>query len=315
MAVFWLLLSLSLSFVTPSRSFVTNAFHRRVYRDSRSGMIGLSAHSPRSSLALASSPSHPHHLRRPIGISRAAPTLVASDGGRSPLGPSNAAFALAWLALVVYAFAFSPGAVNDPADSEMVMKLVSSPTSPIAAGVSPIFAFVFNLFLPVPLMIASLLLPRYSTGQRVPALPFVAASAFAGYFALGPFLVLASKPPPRAAGEPVPFAFFETHAFAAATAAVCLSLPVSSQLLEVADWPAALDAFGELLRSSKLASVSAADLSVLCVVLALLVREDAQERGLAKDADALCAVSLLLPAFGPAAWLLLRPEPADSELE
>lgn len=237
--------------------------------------------------------------------------LQLETGKAGGATPANVASILAWISLVGFAAGFSPGQVGDPNDTALVTSLIANPTSPLDGGVSPLFALAFNLFVPVPLMLAALLLPT-SRGQRVPALPFVATSAFIGFFSLGPYLALRSAPAPLGAGEAPPFAFFESRAFGAVAAALTLSIPFSSQVFQVADWPAAVSTFQGLLGSSKLVSVSCADLSVLCVSLALLVREDARRRAPGIDPNALCALSLLLPAFAPAVWMLLRPlEPGD----
>jgi hypothetical protein len=251
----------------------------------------------------------------PTGPPRARVRLSSDEAGRSlqPLGPINAAGALAWVALVVFAFGFAPGEVGSSADTDLVMALIANPTAPMDGGVSPIFACLFNLFLPVPLMLAALLLPT-STGQRLPALPFVLASLFVGYFSLGPYLVLRSAPPADALGDgdARPFGFLDSRLFAAAIFALTCSIPISAQLLQVIDWSAGARDFAQLFSSSRLVSVSCIDLSVLCVALALLVREDAGRRGLGQYAAPLCVASLLLPAFAPAVWMLARPPlPAD----
>lgn len=266
---------------------------------------------PRPALArLGASALRPAAMSRRPSTARAVLRLDASDETTS-ITPANVASVLAWVALVTFAFGFAPGEVGAPGDADLVSRLIANPTSPIAGGVSPIFALVFNLFVPVPAMLAALLLPT-SRGQRLPALPFVAASTFVGFFALGPYFALRSAPAPLADDEEPPFGFFETRAFGVIMAALTLSIPLSAQVLQVTDWPAALADFGALASGSKLVSVSSADLSVLCVALALLVREDAGRRGSNLDPNVLCAASLLLPAFVPALWMLVRPVGADA---
>ncbi|KAG8469287.1 hypothetical protein KFE25_007805 [Diacronema lutheri] len=247
--------------------------------------------------------------------------LQAPNDGGGGLPPTSASAlqlasvlsALAWVALVGFGFGLAPGRVGDPSDTELVVALASNPTSPMDAGVSPLFALLFNLFVPVPAMLAALLLPT-SRGQRAPALPFVAASAFVGFFALGPYLVLRSPPAPLTAADEPPFAFFETRAFGVAVFALTLSIPLSAQIFQIADWPAAVDEFARLLQSSRLVSVSSADMTLLVVTLALLVREDARRRASGPlDPNALCALSLLLPAIAPALWLAVRPVAASSK--
>jgi hypothetical protein len=246
----------------------------------------------------------------PRPAARSGVRLAGADRPAPSLGAANVAAALAWAGLVTFAFGFAPGAVGDPADTELVMALAAHPLAPFTeGGVSPIFATLFNLFLPVPMMLAALLLST-SRGQRLPALPFVGASLFVGFFSLGPFLALRTPPPPMPAGaeEAQPFGVFESRLFGGAMLALSCSIPISAQLLQVVDVADALREFGALCARSKLVAVSCADLSVLSLTLALLVGEDARRRGIAPaNAAAITAASVVLPAIAPAAYLLLRP--------
>lgn len=249
--------------------------------------------------------------RRPDDARSAVRLNDSADEPDSSFGVANVAAALTWVALVTFAFGFAPGAIGDPADTDLVMALAAHPLAPFTeGGVSPIFAAAFNLFLPVPMMLAALLLPT-SRGQRLPALPFVGASLFVGFFSLGPFLALRTSPPPMPADdeEPQPFGVFESRLFGAAMLALSCSIPISAQLLQIAgDVPEALRQFGALCSQSKLVAVSCADLSVLSLTLALLVGEDARRRGIGQaNAAALTAASIFLPAIAPAGYMLLRP--------
>ncbi|KAJ1629580.1 hypothetical protein T492DRAFT_1010112 [Pavlovales sp. CCMP2436] len=240
------------------------------------------------------------------------PSTDLGSPSMQPLGLANAAVAVAWVGLVAFANAFSPGEFGSTADAGLVTTLIANPTSPMDAGLSPVFALIFNLFLPVPLMLAALLLPT-SREQRVPALPFVGASLALGFFTLGPYLALRGAPQPLDAdGKAPPFGFFDTRAFGVLVFALVCSIPVSAQVFQVNDWSSAVADFLQLLESSKLVSVSCADLSVLSVTLACLVREDSCRRDFGNP-NALCAISLLLPAFAPAVYFLLRPRGPTSE--
>jgi hypothetical protein len=236
--------------------------------------------------------------------------LTGAEQPASALGAANVAAALVWAGLVTFAFGFSPGTVGDPADTELVMALAAHPLAPFTeGGVSPIFATLFNLFLPIPMMLAALLLPT-SRGQRLPALPFVGAALFVGFFSLGPFLALRASPPPMPVSgeEPRPFGVFESRLFGGAMLALSCSIPISAQLLQIVDVPVALGQFSALCSQSKLVAVSCADLSVLSLTLALLVGEDARRRGIGQaNSVALTVASILLPAIAPAGYMLFRP--------
>lgn len=97
------------------------------------------------------------------------------------LPPSNIAFGVAWAALLAFTAFIAPGSFGGEADNEMIAKIIENPLQP---DINMLFYFVFNLFAIIPVCLASVILPQASDKGAPPA-PFLTASAFIGYFALG----------------------------------------------------------------------------------------------------------------------------------
>jgi hypothetical protein len=95
--------------------------------------------------------------------------------------PSNIAFGVAWAALLAFTAFLAPGSFGGEADNEMIAKIIENPLQP---DINMLFYFVFNLFAIIPVCLASVILPQASDKGAPPA-PFLMASAFIGYFALG----------------------------------------------------------------------------------------------------------------------------------
>eukprot|EP00566_Odontella_aurita_P027454 CAMPEP_0113595922 /NCGR_PEP_ID=MMETSP0015_2-20120614/40028_1 /TAXON_ID=2838 /ORGANISM="Odontella" /LENGTH=170 /DNA_ID=CAMNT_0000503337 /DNA_START=24 /DNA_END=533 /DNA_ORIENTATION=- /assembly_acc=CAM_ASM_000160 len=83
------------------------------------------------------------------------------------------------------AFAYARTVGEAPGASQEVLNQFLM--DPIHPGVNEIFAVVFNLLGLAPVVLASLIMPS-ARGQKLPATPFLALSAAAGYTAVGPYM-------------------------------------------------------------------------------------------------------------------------------
>jgi hypothetical protein len=93
-------------------------------------------------------------------------------------------FAVAWVGFLTFAFGFAPGGVSGEASQELLNQILANPLHP--EGVNEVFMFVFALFTFIPISLSCLLMPGAATGeQKLPTTPFLFASSFVGYFALG----------------------------------------------------------------------------------------------------------------------------------
>ena len=130
---------------------------------------------------------------------------------------------------MVFAFAFAPGELNSTADTALINELISNPLTP---DTNDLWFTVWNCFTIVPLALAALVLPG-SKGP-LPATPFVAGSAFLGYFALGP--LMATREPSSGAVSKGDCGFFtrnmfESKIFAALLTAVAISIPITTHII------------------------------------------------------------------------------------
>ena len=102
-------------------------------------------------------------------------------------------FGLLWLALIVYAFGFTPPAQPD------TLELITNLSTGNWQGINPLVIALFNLMGIWPIIYASVLLAD-GRGQKVRAFPFVIGSLAVGAFAILPYLAL-RQPNPKFAAE------------------------------------------------------------------------------------------------------------------
>lgn len=227
-----------------------------------------------------------------------------------PLTTKNAAAAVVWVSLIVWAFGFAPGELGAAADNALIEKLVTQPV-PRPEDVNELWFAVWNCFTVVPLVLAALTAP-YGRGQRLPAAPFLWGSGAFGYFALGPyFATRTERTTPPESREDLGWAsrtVFESRVFALLLTAVTLSIPFSSDLLAPGfDLAATAADFANLAGQSTFVSVATADISIMSALAAVLVSEDCKVRGWEDKAVPLLLGTLLLPVLGPCLYLCARP--------
>jgi hypothetical protein len=230
----------------------------------------------------------------------------------------NAIPALAWLGIVAFAVSRPDSA---DLDANLIRQILDNPTNP--GIINELFVFLFNVFLPLPAIVAALLVPQGSPGgtttTTLPAGPFVAASFGLGYFALGPFLVV--RPPPRSVVMDessiswVTRHVLENKVFGWSLLAILLYLPWAAQLPQAWSVDSGVTVwsdFVELFSSSRLVAVSCVDLTLLHVTAAALIPADYRLRTSTTDKEdrgqLVALAAALFPFVGPALYVALRPK-------
>lgn len=237
-------------------------------------------------------------------------SVLNDDGDGDGALTINPIYAGMWAALLGFAIFLAPGEFNGQVDTDMINQIIANPTNP---GLNEIFMVIFNFFVVAPITLACLLMPG-AKGQKFPATPFVAGSAFVGFFALGPYLTTRQQKTDVTKEDLGWFTstVLENKLANYAALAIAVSIPFTTGVLS-ADPASTIDGFVELVTSSKFAAVSTADLTLLTIVSAMLIPEDMERRGMtddgsSSDAKLLAASTLLLPVIGGSLYCALRPE-------
>ena len=224
----------------------------------------------------------------------------------------NPLYGSLWAGLVAFAVFVAPGAMDSPADAEMIANYIADPMN---SGMNPVFLLIFNLFAVIPVLLAGVIMPGAS-GRSFPATPFLMASSAVGYFALGPYMAFRGE----GKGEDGVLTKSDLGWFTSnvlenkilnyLTLAVALSLPFSAGFFSP-DFQlgTAFEGYKGLLSSSKFVSISTCDLSVLSLTCALLIPSDLKRRGFEDEqkAVAIAAATMLLPVIGASFYCALRP--------
>lgn len=240
-------------------------------------------------------------------IAPAPVEIIKEEPEPGPLQTQNYVAAAVWIALITFAFAIAPGEMNSAADTELLNTLISQPY-PRPEGINELWFAVWNCFTVVPAVLGALEAP-VGRGQRLPAAPFLWGSAAFGYFSLGPYFATRT---PRT--EPVELDdlgwasrnIFENKLFGALLSAIAISIPFSSGLFEC-DLSASFAGLMELAASSRFVSIAFTDITIMSLLAAFLVSEDATRRGWEDKAKPLLAASILLPVITPCLYLVARP--------
>lgn len=226
-------------------------------------------------------------------------------------------YSLLWVGFLSYAFALAPGGSAEATalDNELIQHMV---TTPFDGMVNPLFVAIFNFLGVIPATYAALLLPG-SKNQKFPAAPFVIGSFALGYVALAPYLAF------RSLRTQVPeedrtsiTGLFESKLAAVPLIgfAAYLYYYLFSQAGATPEGlSGVLEGYLALFSSQKLVHASSIDFLILSLAMYEPMREDLSRRdsqGWGVPAWVFC----LLPALGPALYLLLRPPlPSDSDSE
>ena len=269
-------------------------------------------------------PRTPVRAPRPAASrSRPVPARAAWRKARAPPPPPppppaataalSAGGLLLWGGLLTYALAFSPNGTPFR-DEYFVRKLVGLGEAD-GVAINTVFTSLFNAMGVWPAVYAALLIPAARSRTGLPAWPFVSASFFLGFFALGPYLALWT-PDPAAVAPPTRDELGKggigslcvralesrwTAGGLAAVAALQLGLAASAG-------PAAWVDYGRLFDESRFVHVTTLDFLTLSALAPFWVANDAGRRG---ATPAWLPALGFLPLLGPALYLVLRPRAGD----
>jgi hypothetical protein len=254
--------------------------------------------------------------RAPVPARRRPATNLHATGlkeDETPLSSLtlNGVHVAAWIALVAFAFVpFAPGAMGSDQDNAMLQAIIADPLNP--AGVNAIFLVLFNLFGPMPVILASLLLPQQTPGAKIPAGPFLIASSAIGYFAMGPYLALRAPPQTVQANDWFTRNVAENKIVSWALVVLCglIYAPLPAALMSTDS----LADFIQFLASSRFATISTLDLTILYIVATKAIYDDYRLRAVPDDDDTTAAAATkvalataVVPYLGAAVYCALRP--------
>lgn len=249
--------------------------------------------------------------RKPESFSLAAATGEENEGINI-----NALPAAVWISLVAYATFVAPGSLLDTSvTQDLIEKIVANPTHP--EGINELFYTVFNLFTPMPLILAALILPQANESDR--PTPFLVATTFLGYFTMGPYL--ATRGEIRQSVHKSELGFFTRNLFENSLFGKLLVLLTLAAIaggnafeaVQLQGWEPLYQDFVNLLSTTKFCNVSVVDLAILHVVITLLIpsdyalrRSDDKQKGLA-----IAAATFFLPYVGSSLYIATRPSLPD----
>jgi hypothetical protein len=197
-------------------------------------------------------------------------------------------------------------------------KIIDNPINP---GINELYLTLFNVFLPLPVVLAALVFPQGSRQDGVvPAGPFVVGSFALGYFALGPYLTL--RAPVRSRINAVDDVSWmtqrvlESKLLAWSLVALLLYLPIAAHVPEayaIDGGQTLYQGYVDLASSSRFVAVSSVDLCLLHLTAAALIPADYALRCKENDSDTndgtkLALAAATLPFLGPALYVALRPQ-------
>ncbi|KAI7835501.1 hypothetical protein COHA_010596, partial [Chlorella ohadii] len=237
---------------------------------------------------------------------------AAPGGGAPDTGSLLASLGLwgLWAGLAAYAFLVAPNQ-TPLRDAYFLEKLVGLG---VDDGVT-INAIVTNLFLVMgvwPLIYTSLLIPSGKSDNGVPAWPFVTLSYGIGAFGLLPFMALWQPPrqPPKVPADAADLQgwqnLMQKGMESPVVAVLCLAGAAWCVAQAALAGPQQWDAYFRLLEESRFINVMTCDFLCLCALAPFWMANDAQLRNWDKR-DSLLPILSVLPLFGPAIYLCLRP--------
>lgn len=270
-------------------------------------------------------------------LSSPAPASLSTSWIRNPI------HAIAWPILLVVAFGLAPGELGSASDAALLQQIIEDPVHP---GINPLFYTIFNMFAVVPFLLAALILPQEAAAAaeqeksslanmwKIPATPFLIASAGFGYFAMGPYLAFFY--PKISMDERVSSFqnnlgwftknFTENKIVAYGLMVFTALLPLAAGLpeaLTTTNFDLVWNDFLALESSSRFCFVSSLDLTLLYLTIVSLTVSDYQLRTTMMSETTennnvlkVALLSSLLPFLGSALYLAWRPAlPVSNEEE
>lgn len=202
-----------------------------------------------------------------------------------------------WLAFTVYAFIFAPP--NQPDTLDLIVNLSTGNIQ----GINPLIVSLFNLMGVLPAIYACFLLVD-GKGQKLPAWIFVTVSFGVGAFAVLPYLALRKTN--------------QTWTGAKSWLIKIVESPVTGMILTLAtltliffginngDW----SDFVRQWQSDRFIHVMSLDFCLLCLLFAVVVKDDLPKRGIKNPA--ILAIISFVPVLGTLVYLCFRPSLPDS---
>jgi len=216
-----------------------------------------------------------------------------------------------WIGLSVYGFMLSPN--QTPTRDMIFLKLLVGIREPGEDFVvNQVYTALFNIMGIWPAVYASLLVPAGRSENKLPAWPFIAGSFGFGVFALLPYFAFwrpikdQNLPPPKEELEGWDKLFMkgaETPVLPALLIAGASSMLYLAATAGAASWVE----YGRLLDESRLVHVTTLDFLCLTAFAPFWMLNDAEARGW-EQRNTLLPILSVLPAVGPAIYLLLRPK-------
>mmetsp|Transcript_9477 Transcript_9477/g.10538 ORF Transcript_9477/g.10538 Transcript_9477/m.10538 type:complete len:386 (+) Transcript_9477:388-1545(+) len=234
-----------------------------------------------------------------------------TDFGTS--NPISFVYGGAWLALLSL-LAFGPGELNGPQDNALLQAIIANPAAP--EGVNPFYYGIFNVFVLIPIVLGCTLAPR-TNDEGIQAGTPIFLSAFIAYFVMGPYLALRKTPKTEfGVGDSLGWLtrnVWENKLFNWATVAFGFYALYAGAAPGLNDPATNFQGLLDFITTSRFASVSIADLSLITLILTKEVTDDYKIRCRgstaenSKRAPFIGASTALLPVLGAAIYCALRP--------
>jgi len=219
----------------------------------------------------------------------------------------------AWLALLSL-LAFGPGELNGAQDNALLQAIIANPAAP--EGVNPFYYGIFNVFVLIPIVLGCTLAPRTNDEGMQAGTP-IFLSAFIAYFVMGPYLALRKTPKTEfGVGDSLGWLtrnVWENKLFNWATVVFGFYALYAGAAPGLNDPATNFQGLLDFITTSRFASVSIADLSLITLILTKEVTDDYKIRCRgsnsqnAKRAPFIGASTALLPVLGAAIYCALRP--------
>mmetsp|Transcript_59222 Transcript_59222/g.63911 ORF Transcript_59222/g.63911 Transcript_59222/m.63911 type:complete len:419 (+) Transcript_59222:154-1410(+) len=234
-----------------------------------------------------------------------------TDFGTS--NPISFVYGGAWLALLSL-LAFGPGELNGAQDNALLQAIIANPAAP--EGVNPFYYGIFNVFVLIPIVLGCTLAPR-TNDEGIQAGTPIFLSAFIAYFVMGPYLALRKTPKTEfGVGDSLGWLtrnVWENKLFNWATVVFGFYALYAGAAPGLAHPTENFQGLLDFITTSRFASVSIADLSLITIILTKEVTDDytIRCRGSTaeniKRAPFIGASTALLPVLGAAIYCALRP--------
>ena len=228
--------------------------------------------------------------------------------------PLSFAYGGAWLALMSFGFVFGPGELNDFQESGLLQAILDNPTAP--DGMNPFYYGIFNIFILIPIVLGCVIAPRTNDNGLQAGTP-IFLSSFIAYFVMGPYLALRKTPKTEfGVGDSLGWLtrnVWENKVFNWATVVLGFYVLYAGAAPGLTDPATNFQGLLDFIATSRFASVSIADLSLITIILTKEVTDDYKIRCRGstaeniKRAPFIGASTALLPVLGAALYCALRP--------